>query len=292
MTQRNPADSQIGAASLGAPDHGGAARLRVPDANPPAQITRADYRAWLTAIESNISEFFDLTFDWYEEQLHSALPPNVGSDPKQLYVDVDRALHSTIDLEQQGTIDEGDAMGFDAYGAVDVSISVGLETTLFYFGKPVGKPEGDTHPIVGVFASSHFTIERKWGPDSYLSGDIQTGGGLVQDLNDYSTVLVRGEASSGYVVISSFLAKIPEKGSTATTSQLFVSMLKPLSDEKIEFRHSLRRRGQSYKAFGLDYGRREIAFNAARFREGELQVIANMINLKNTGKIPERRPNP
>src|SRR5437879_1474399 len=95
--------------------------------NPPVLITRENYRAWLTAISSQTSAFFDHVFDWYEQQLRSDLPTKVQNDPDKLYVDVKPALAETIALEKTYDIEKFTTVGFDTYGLLDIPISVALE---------------------------------------------------------------------------------------------------------------------------------------------------------------------
>ena len=78
--------------------------------------------------------------------------------------------------------------------------------------------------------------------------------------------------------------------SSPTTSHLSIVTLKPLPGGRTEFRQTVRQQGQSYKVFGIDYGRRNFGFNAVRVREGQKQFFAIVNELKTTGKIKENRP--
>jgi hypothetical protein len=255
--------------------------------NPPAQVTRASYLTWLNAIHSNVSAFHNVMFSWYEEQLRSNLPSQVNADPDKLYVAVDRALRETIELEDSGEIETGNTIGFEAYGILNVPIEIALETKLFNWGKPVGQREGDTYSFDTVFSSRHDWISEKWGAGNYYSGTEQTGGGLVQSLRDDFTLLVRGNATDGYVLFAEFFAP---NGETATQAHTSIVMLKPLPNGKTEFRQNARQNGQSYKMFGLEYGRRNFGFNVTRIRQGEKALADTMLELKNTGKIKENKP--
>jgi len=257
-------------------------------ASPPVEVTAASYRAWLTAIGSNISAFFDPVFAWYEEQRGCPLRPEVSDDRDRLVIDVRQALDETIELERAGRIDSGNTFGFEAYGLVDVPVAVALETVLFYCGKPVGKPRGETYPFDSVFSRCHCSIEDRWGEGSYLSHSSQTRGGFfVSDLHDDHTVLVRGSGTDCYTVFSSFFAPTPGK-STASRAQLSVVMLNASPDGGTELRHAVRRNGQTY-GFG-EFGRNEYGFNPRRIREVEQLVIRSMVELKNTGTIKENKP--
>src|SRR5262245_56365948 len=215
-------------------------------ARPPVEITAASYRAWLAEIGSTISAFFDPVFAWYEEQRTSPLPPEVGDDRDRLVIDVRQALDETMELERAGRIDSGNTFGFEAYGLVAVPASVALETALFYSGKPVGKPRGETYPFDSVFSHCHCSIEDRWGEGNFFSHSAQTRGGFfVSDLHDDHTVLVRGSATDGYTIFSSFFGPTPGQR-TASRAQLSVVMLKTSPDGGTELRHALRRNGQTY----------------------------------------------
>src|SRR5262249_38896500 len=130
---RNPISCALASARqqrgiLMATDRSGAAGT---PASPPAEITAAAYRAWLTAIGSSISAFFDPVFAWHDEQRGCPLPPEVSDDRDHLVIDVRQALDETIELERAGRIESGNTFGFEAYGLVDVPVSVALEAALF-----------------------------------------------------------------------------------------------------------------------------------------------------------------
>ncbi|MGZ3652966.1 MAG: hypothetical protein ACXVB9_01595 [Bdellovibrionota bacterium] len=255
--------------------------------NPPDQITRAGYLGWLRAINSAVSPYADYLFDWYELQLKSALPSQVKTDPDKLYVNVDHALADTITTEQSGDVEEGTTIGFEAYGLVDVPIETALETKLFNWGKPIGQKTGDTYPYDTVFSSIHNVLTDKWGTGNYFSSTTQTGGGIVQDLHDDYTVLVRGNKTDGYTLFISFFGP---NADSATVGHFSIVMLKPTSDGKTEFRQFVMQNGQSYKVFGLEFGRKNFGFNVSRDRQGEKQLVTTMLELKNTGTIKENRP--
>src|SRR5262249_34102468 len=192
---------------------------------PPAEITAAAYRAWLTAIGSSISAFFDPVFAWYDEQRGCPLPPEVGDDRDHLVIDVRQALDETIELERARRIESGNTFGFEAYGLVAVAELIALQATLCHNGKLVGKRRGETYPFDSLFSRCHCSIEDRWGEGNYVSRSSQTRGGFfVSDLHDDHTILVRGSATDGFTVFSSFFAPTPGQR-TATRAQLSVVML-------------------------------------------------------------------
>jgi hypothetical protein len=257
-------------------------------ASPPAEVTGASYRDWLTDIGSNISAFFDPVFTWYYEQLGQPLPDEVSNDRDRLVIDVRQALDETIELERAGRIESGNSFGFEAYGLMNVPIAVALEATLFYCGKPIGKPRGETYPFDTVFSRCRCTIGDRWGDGNYVSHSSQTGGGFfVSDLHDDHTILVRGSAAEGYTVFMSFFGPTPGLR-TATRAQLSVVMLNSSSDGGTQLRHAVRRNGQTY-GFG-EFGRNEYGFNARRIRDAEQLVLRSMMELKNTHNIRGNNP--
>lgn len=254
---------------------------------PPTDITRASFGPWLKGAVGHgyaLSEFYDLTFDWYEAQLHASLPSGVNADPEKLFIVTSDARAQTIKLENEGDIAEGIAMGFDAYGIVKVPINLMLDTTLYICGKPIGQAEGTTTPHDTVFGSVHCKIIEKWGAGNYLASMAQTNGGIVSDLNDDYYVLVRGDAATGYSVFTSFIGPTPGKH-TATDNHFSIMMFKSLPNGDTEFRQSLRRSGQYYGIPNLEFGRNNIAFNASRDRNALKGFIAAAIELRDTGHI-------
>jgi len=256
-------------------------------ANPPPQISRAPYLSWLRSIDSTISAFTDFAFDWHEEQLRNPIPSEVNKAPEKIFVAVDRPIQQTISLEESGEIEEGNTVGFEAYAIVNAPIATVLEAKLFTWGKPVGKRSGETWPFDSVFSEKHDVIKEKWGPGNYFSSTTQTGGGIVKSLYDDYTLLVRGNSAEGYTLLASFFN---ERDSSATTAHISFVMLKPLPNGKTEFRQTVRQNGQSYKAFGIEYGRRNFGFNVARVRQGQKQFFGMVNELKTSGKIKENRP--
>lgn len=254
---------------------------------PPTTITRAAYLSWLASIDSATSAFADKIFAWQDEQLRNPLPPQVNADPDKIYIAVARPMAETIELEQAGEIEEGNTVGFEAYAIINAPIATVLEAKLFTWGKPIGKASGDTYPFDSVFSQKHDQLSVKWGTGNYFSSSDTSGGGIVKNLHDDYTLLVRGSDADGYTLYAGFFA--PRDGSP-TTSHVSIVMLRPLPGGKTEFRQSIRQQGQSYKMFGIDYGRRNFGFNAVRVRQGQKQFYDMAYELKNTGKIKENRP--
>ena len=197
-------------------------------------------------------------------------------------------MQRAIALEQSGDILEYVSLGFDCYGEAAVPIETALETVLFYSGKPVGQPGGETYPNDSIFARVHCALQPKWGAGAYLSECELTNGGIIDSLNDDIAVLVRGDAVTGYAIFASFIGVIADKES-ATSSHMSIVMLKALSGATTDVRHCLRRTGQTYGMFG-EAGRTNFGFNASRVRGSELRLFESMQDLATTGRIPERRP--
>ncbi len=252
----------------------------------PAHLTRSGYINWLEAIGTPVSPFLDPMFAWLEEQDRISLPPEVVKDPQRLFVSVDRPLAETISLEDSGEIAESVTIGLESYGVVDAPIRTVLETVLFRSGKPVGQKEGTTYPVNSIFNSRRETIRERWGADSYYITNRKTGGGLVRDQNDSYSMLVRGTPEKGIVVLSSFLAPV---GPSETKSSLTIVRLKLLPNGKTDYRISSRFMGQSYGFFGKENGRANFGFNVSRIRAGQLEFYGQVRELKETGKISERR---
>lgn len=262
--------------------------------SPPPDITRSSYAAWLKALDSDVSPFLDPVFDWYDANRIGPLPSAVHNDPDRIYVTVDDALRQAIAIEDGGDAPGGTTIGFEAYSLVDAPISIALEALLFHYGKPIGKLEGETYPLDynSVFATCHCAIKENWGASNYLSTQAQTAGGIAKDLHDDFTVLVRGNANQGYAVFDSFFRPTPgAPGGTETSSHIAIYLLKPLSNGATEVRLSVRRNGQNYSALlGLDQGRRQYGFNVQRDRSAQKKIVAAMMQLKDTGRITEKRP--
>jgi hypothetical protein len=253
---------------------------------PPLSLELESYRAWLEKSESSVSPFLPNLFSWNMEQESLPLPEAVANDPKRVIVTVQRPLAETDQLEASGEIEEARTIGFETYGEIDASVELVLETLLFRSGKPVGLREGTTYPIDSIFGSRRETIRERWGASNYFITNQKTGGGFVRDQNDSYSTLVRGNAQEGFVILSSFFAPI---GPTETQSALTFVRLRPLPGGKTDYRTSARFVGQSYGMFGKNAGRASFGFNATRIRQGQIEFFALVKELKDTGRIPERR---
>jgi hypothetical protein len=252
---------------------------------PPAQIERASYPAWLSAISAPASPYFNYVFSWYEHQKGLGLPPQVAADPDKLFVTVDRPLAEAVRAENGGEVDEGTSYGLETYGVIDAPVATVLEALLFRWGKPVGKPNGITHPNDIVFGFREEKLTQDWGPTSYKNHAIERNGGVAQDRDDVLSLLVRGDANIGYTLIGSFLAP---GGSTSTTSFLTIILLRSTADGKTDYRVAGLQNGQNYSFFGVDTGRRNFGFNASRIREAQKDFLSQVRTLRDTGKIPEK----
>jgi hypothetical protein len=255
-------------------------------ADAPANPNHAAYRAWLESLDTPVSPFFDDLFAWNEAQEKTPLPAEVARDPQRLFVSVQRPLAETIRLEDSGEIEESVTLGLESYGQLNAPVSVVLETVLFRSGKPVGKTEGTTYPHDSIFGFRQESLRERWGQGAYYVTNKKTGGGIVRDQNDSYTMLVRGNAERGYLVLSSFLAPV---GATETKSALTIVRLVPLPGGRTDYRISSRFMGQSYGFFGKEAGRANFGFNVTRIRQGQLEFYAQVKELMETGKISERR---
>lgn len=252
---------------------------------PPATIERSSYAAWLTAINAPATPYFDYMFHWYEAQQGKALPQQVGADPEKLFVTVDAPLAEAVRVETSGDVEEGTTYGLETYGIVDAPIATVLETILFRWGKPVGEPSGVTHPNDTVFGFREEKLTLEWGNQSFKTYTKKHNGGVANDLDDTFSLLLRGDAQNGYVLIGSFLGP---NGDTTTTSFITIMIIKPTADGKTDYRVAGMQTGQNYSFFGVDLGRRNFGFNVARIRDGQKDFLSQVKALRDTGKIPEK----
>jgi hypothetical protein len=255
--------------------------------NAPEEISRETYGAWLESIGSVVSPYQENLFDWLDEQNSRALPREVQSDPEHLFVTVERPLQETIEAEEMGDVEKGVTYGLETYAVIDAPVDTVLETILFRWGKPVGAVSGVTYPVDSVFSFREEKLEPFWGERSYRCETKMRGGGVAKDQNDISSLLVRGNAEEGYILVGNFFGP---NGSSPSTSSLSIMLLRPLEDGRTEYRVSGRYTGQSYSFFGIEFGRKNYGFNATRIRAGQKEFFAQVAELKNTGKITERRP--
>lgn len=257
-------------------------------ADAPATIERASYGAWLDESGSAKSPYFEPLFNWLEEQAGSALPPEVAADPQKLVVKVDRPIAETAEAEANGDVEAGTTYGLETYGVIDAPVATVLETILFRWGKPVGAEEGTTYPVDSVYSKREEKLEKQGSvPGTYRTVTILQGGGVAKDQNDVSSLLVREDGRGGYLLVGQFFGP---NGRTASTSSMSFMILRPSADGGTEYLVSGRYTGQSYSFFGIEFGRRNYGFNSDRIRAGQLDFYGQVKELKETGKITERRP--
>lgn len=260
------------------------------DVNAPERIERTSYLRWLHDIGSNQSPYESAIFAWYEEQRNAPLPAEVAADPDHLFVTVDRPLAKTIELEEAGDVNPAVTYGLETYGILDADIQTTLETILFRWGKPVGATEGVTYPTDTVYGSRQESLNLKWGPSSYRTITKKSGGGVAKDMNDVFSLLVREDGAGGYDLIGNFFGPNGGRNQTQTTSSITIISIRPTNDGKTEYRVAGFQTGQSYSFFGIEFGRRNFGFNRDRIRTGQKEFFDQVAELKNTGKITERRP--
>lgn len=257
------------------------------EASAPNQLERDAYTSWITSIGSKDSPFIEQGFDWWYEERGRELPGEVYQDPAGIYVVVDRALKETTELEDMGEITKGVTYGSEVYDRIDAPIETVLEAILFRWGKPIGKNEGTTFPIDNVYGQRKESLELRWGAGSYWSQEVKTQGGLAKDIRDNYTLLVRGSGNTGYELIGMFHSPF---GETSTISSLMMMQLRSVSPGVTEYKAYSRHMGQYYGFLGIEYGRKNFGFNPSRVREGQVEFIRSVMELKETGNIRERLP--
>lgn len=260
----------------------------------PAQFEINSYLSWAAPIlkpaanQDYTSAFTPLVFSWFEDEKNRGLPREVGESADKIFVNVERPLNQTIDLEDSGEIEEGTTVGAEVYAQMQGTPQLALEAMLYRWGKPVGKLEGFTYPPGGPFARriEYFAPNSDWGPNAYASLSLRRDGGIVKDLADRYMVLVR-ENSGGYDVMMQF---IRPGGVTPTTKVFAMAMIRPLDNGNVSYKISTRFQGQSYKILGnVSIGRKNIGFNPDKVRAVQLEFMANLKELRETGKISEKK---
>jgi hypothetical protein len=252
---------------------------------PPVKIDRQSYDQWLIDIGAPASPYTDYTFRWIDEQKQKALPHEVSADPQKLFVAVEAPLAEAIRVEGAGDAEEGTSYGLETYALIDAPVSAVLETVLFRWGKPVGREGGMTRPFDTVYGFREESLSPEWGTGSYKTFTVKKNGGIAGDMNDSFTLLVRGNAKEGYLLVGSFIAPT---GETITTSYISAVVLKPTADGKTDYRVAGPQTGQSYAFFGIENGRKNFGFNRDRIREGQKEFLGQIQELKKTGKITEK----
>ncbi|MGE3260226.1 MAG: hypothetical protein AB7K68_00460 [Bacteriovoracia bacterium] len=259
------------------------------DTTPPASVERTTYLRWLKTIGSEPSPFEQKLFTWYEAQRNLPLPVEVAQDPERLFVSVAAPLANTIELEDSGDIPKAVTYGLETYGSLDADIATALETILFRWGKPVGAAEGVTYPTDTVYSYREERLNQQWGPGTYRTITRKTGGGVAKDMNDVYSLMVRGDAREGYVLVGSFAGR-DGKAASQTISFMTIITLRPTADGRTDYRVAGYHMGQSYAFFGIDFGRRNYGFNPDRIRTGQKEFYDQVAELKATGKITEHPP--
>lgn len=254
---------------------------------PPEGIDRASHAAWVQAIGASVSAYDSFMFAWYQEQLTRPLPSQVNADPDKLFVTVERPLAQAVEKESNGEVDEGTSYGLETFGLINAPLPIVLETILFRWGKPVGVNEGVTYPYDTVYGYRQERLSPQWGPTSYYTVTTKRNGGIAKDMNDAFSFLVRGNDKAGYVLVGDF---IEPTGPTATTSSISMIIIRPTSDGRTDYRVVGMQTGQSYSFVGIEQGRKNFGFNARKIRDGQKDFLSQVYSLRDTGKIPERKP--
>jgi hypothetical protein len=258
----------------------------------PAELTLAAYEKWATPLLANAdgwSAFTPKVFEWYRNEKDRGLPREVYADPQRIYVNVERPLAETIDLEDSGDITEGNTVGAEVYAEQSGTITEALNTMLFRWGKPTAAAEGKTYPPGGQFHKrvDYFAANPDWGPQAYASLTMRRNGGLVQDLFDRYIVLIRGDETRGYDVLMQYLKP---GGKTPTEKCFAIAILRPLPNGKVAYKISTRYQGQSYKILGgVKIGREQIGFNVQKVRAVQVESNELLKELQETGTIKDHK---
>lgn len=258
---------------------------------PPAQLEKSSHNTWLGQIGAQTtSPYADYTFAWFEQQKTRALPPQVSADPDKLFVSVQAPLAEAVKVETAGDAEEGTTYGLETYAIIDASVSQVMETILFRWGKPVGQSGGITFPYDTVFSSREERAQIEWGPGAYKTYTFKRNGGIAKDMNDVFAMVVRGNDTEGYTLVGSLLAPYGNGTTTTSTTYITIIHIRPMKDGKTDYRVAGMLTGQNYSFIGLENGRKSFGFNQAKIREGQKEFFKQVKALKETGKIPERRP--
>ncbi len=255
----------------------------------PTALENSSYMAWATPILKSsdaVSAFTTNVFTWFNTERDRDLPSQVYQDRNKIYVNVDRPLQETSDLEDQGEIEEATTIGAEVYAEMDGAPAQVLEAMLFRWGKPVGQWEGTTNPPPSPYSKrvEYFAANQEWGTGAYVNQSIRQNGGFANDLNDRYLVLVRGSAQKGYDVLMQF---VKAGGTTGTTKCFALASIRPIGDgTKSAYKISTRYQGQNYKILGsVSLGRSQIGFNPQKAREVQMDFIRMLQELKATGTI-------
>ncbi len=258
---------------------------------PPAQLEKNSHNQWLEQIGAQgTSPYADFTFGWYQQQKTRSLPDQVHKDADKLYVSVDKPLAEAVKMEKAGEVELGTSYGLETYAIIDAPVQTVMETILFRWGKPIGQSGGITFPYDTVFGFREERAQIEWGPGAYKTFTFKRSGGIAQDMNDVFAMVVRGSPKEGYTLVGSLLEPYGQGTTTTSTSYITIIQIRPMSDGKTDYRVAGMLTGQNYSFFGVENGRKNYGFNVQRIREGQKEFFNQVKALKETGKIPERRP--
>lgn len=260
----------------------------------PAELEYNSYLQWAGPMlreggRDRLSAFTSRVFDWYRANRDTGLPPEVYKNPEKIYVNIDRPLAETIELEASGEIEEGNTVGAEVYAEQSGSVKEALETMLYRWGKPTGAVEGKTYPPGGQFARrvEYYAPNPDWGPNAFANLSVRKDGGIVQNLTDRYLLLIRGDEAKGYDVLMQYLQP---GGSTATQQVFAISLIRPVSPGKVAYKISTRFQGQSYKILGgVKIGRTQVGFNVQKIRAVQVESNGFLRELQTLGAIPDRK---
>ncbi len=258
----------------------------------PAVLDVQSYSDWVTPLLENhnsYSAFTEKVFAWYEEQKRLPLPREVAEDPGKIYVNVERPLAQTIEMESAGEIEEGNTVGAEVYAELDGTVEQALEAMMHNWGKPVGASEGKSHPEPNPFSRrvEYLAPLPNLGEGVFANLTLRRDGGIVKDLSDRYYFIVRGNKEEGFMVIMQY-----RKPALKTFSKqcIAIAMMQPLPNGKTAYRISTRYQGQSYKILGnISIGRKQIGFNREKVRAIAEEYNQRVIELRTTGKIQDRK---
>ncbi len=261
----------------------------------PAVLEYTSYVQWVQPIlewesgKSALSAFTPHVFAWMEEQKGRPLPPEVFKDPKKIFVNVDRPLQQTIQLEDAGEIEEGNTVGAEVYAEMEGSVEEGLAAMLFLWGRPVGEASGRTYPAASPFARrvEYSAPLPELGEGAFANLTLRRDGGVIKDLADRYILLVRGNAQVGYTVVMQYVRPALK---TETQHVFAMALLEPMGEGKFSYRISTRYQGQNYKILGgIKLGRATVGFNREKVRAVAEEYRARIQELRLTGTIKDKK---
>jgi hypothetical protein len=261
----------------------------------PEKLDQEAYLAWAEPIlkpaagTDYTSAFTSLVFEWYESERERGLPQEAIDAKEKFYINVQRPLEQTIELEEAGEIEEGNTVGAEVYAELDASAEQALTAMLFRWGKPVGKEEGNTYPAASPFSRrvDYFAPVADWGSNGFASLSLRRDGGIVKDMADRYMVLVYGDKDRGYDVLMQY---IKPAGKTSTSRVFAIAMIRPLANGKTSYKISTRYQGQSYKVLGnVSIGRSNIGFNPEKVKAVQIDYANQLKELKETGNIKDKK---